>query len=214
MKPARILLIFATQAEADPLLAAMGDVVTREGDTTHLHSDGHATRLRVTGMGPAAAAHIVRAELARERPAVVINAGIAGALHSGFGLGEVVEVEAAAHAMPGDTENLAFMALPALRPAGWPKDLRRGRLITRPTPLFDVVEATRLATRADLVDMEGAAIVQACADADVPCVLLKAVSDFADDRATLLSNLARASQALAQVLQTTLRPSSLSGVMP
>ncbi len=208
------LFVFATRAEAEPLLAALGDSFVLASNDRPVFRYGKTARVLVTGMGPDAAAHGVREEFARARPAVVINAGIAGALHTGFGLGDLVEVEAVAHATPGFDENLDFVALPSLRPGWWPRDLRRGRLLTRTTPLFDVEEAARLATHADLVDMEGAAIAHACAAAGIPCALIKAVSDFADDRATLLSNLAGASHALAQVLHTAFAPASLSGVMP
>lgn len=214
MNPARILFVFATRAEADPLMAAGGEAALATSTAAHFHAYGRTTDWLVTGMGPEAAARSVRAALVRERPAMVINAGIAGALHPGFGIGDVVEVAAAAHAQVEHPGHREFLALSASRPDWWPRDLRRGRLLTRATPLFDPEEASRLATRADLVDMEGAAVAEVCAEAEIPCLLIKAVSDFADDRATLLSNLAGASHALAQVLRAAFGQASLSGVMP
>ena len=202
MNAAHTLFVFATRAEADPLLATFGDIVCSQSNESHLFRCGSAARLLLTGMGPDAAGRVLREELARVRPAAVVNAGIAGALHAGFGLGDLVDVEATAHAAPGAAANFDFLALVGQRPAWWPRDLRRGRLLTRTQPLFDANEAAQLAASADLVDMEGAAIAQACADAGIPCAVIKAVSDFADDRATLLSNLAGASHALAQVLRT------------
>lgn len=47
----------------------------------------------------------------------------------------------------------------------------------------DAAHRSRLAERADLVDMEGAAVVSVCVDVDVPVRLVKVVSDNADDSA-------------------------------
>lgn len=208
----RVLFVFATEAEAAPLLDSLG-FLAREVGPHRLHALGATAHLLVTGMGPDAAARSLGATLRHHAPDLVINAGIAGALRPGFGVGEMIDVVGAAHALEDIHAPLDFRSVSSRRPGWWPQGLRRGLLLTRKTPLFDAMEANRLAASADLVDMEGAAVLRTCADADVPCVLLKSVSDFADDRATLLANLALASAALAGVLRAAFQPVSSPGVM-
>lgn len=209
----RVLFVFATEAEAAPLLDSLG-FVARDVGPHRLRALDITAHLLVTGMGPDAAARSLEAAFRNHTPELVINAGIAGALRPGFGVGEIIDVVGAAHAREDVQTPLEFRSASSRRPGWWPQGLRRGLLLTRKTPLFDAVEANRLAASADLVDMEGAAVLQTCADADVPCVLLKSVSDFADERATLLANLARASAALAGVLRAAFQPVSSPGVMP
>jgi adenosylhomocysteine nucleosidase len=209
----RVLFVFATEAEAAPLLDSLG-FTAREEDPSRLRALDGIAHLLVTGMGPDAAARSLDAVLRSHTPDLVVNAGIAGALRPGFGVGEMIDVMGAAHAPEDIRAPLDFHTASSRRPEWWPQRLRRGLLLTRRTPLFDPAEANRLATKAHLVDMEGAAVLQVCADRDVPCVLLKSVSDFADERATLLANLARASAALAGVLRAAFQPVSSSGVMP
>ena len=61
-----------------------------------------------------------------------------------------------------------------------------------------------LAERAHLVDMEGYAVARACADAGVPCELVKVVSDSADDSAghTWLERVDALARVIAEVVAT------------
>jgi len=72
----------------------------------------------------------------------------------------------------------------------------------------------RLAATADLVDMEGERIARRCAAQAKPCALLKAVSDHADDRATLLRNLDASSRRLSEFLTRHFRASKPCGAVP
>lgn len=135
----------------------------------------------ITGVGKTAAATAVtRALLETDRQdLVVLNIGTAGALRDGreglFLPGRVIN-----HDLSAD----------ALRAFGYdPRDelvVADGDetiLATGDAFVSDPVVRERLAQRADLVDMEGYAVVYACDSLGVPVRLVKHVSDGADDSA-------------------------------
>ncbi|MGD9602509.1 MAG: hypothetical protein AB7O21_17675 [Gammaproteobacteria bacterium] len=191
---APLAYLFATEWEAHPFLAALdARPVPGRGDLYAARSPAREYVLvMVSGIGLANATRAATALLRESAPRHVVNAGIAGALGTRFALGDVAHVEAVAEAADAGVPAAEFLAL--VTP---PHGLPRARLVSRAAPVFDRALRAALAVTADLVDMEGAAVARACAAAGVPCTLLKAVSDFADDRATLHRHLAFASRRLA-----------------
>lgn len=135
----------------------------------------------VTGIGKTAAATATTRALARADVAglIVINIGTAGALRDGvtglFTPGRVLNYDINADAIRAigyDPEELLEV------PGGDGLTLATGdRFVTDP------VVRDRLAARADLVDMEGYAVVYACRAFGVPVRLVKHVSDAADESA-------------------------------
>ena len=194
--------VFATLAEAEPLLRLLEATVQTDTPYPSFSAPARRATVMLTGMGLAAADAAIEAMLARLRPALVVNAGIAGALHDGLAIGELRRVSAVAEAADSAVAVTRFLEL---APPGWARDLDTARLVSRQAPLFDPAIRARLATTADLVDMEGERIARRCAARGVPCALLKAVSDHADDRATLLRNLEHSSHRLAECLVSRLR---------
>lgn len=134
----------------------------------------------VTGLGKtAAAAHLSR-ELAR-RPEVtrIINIGSAGALHDHLAglhvIGRVIhhDISAAAiRALGFEVED--ELLLDPTSPM---------RLATGDVFVTDPSVRSTLARRADLVDMEGFALAWTARLFDVEAVLVKHVSDYADESA-------------------------------
>ncbi|MGN6161106.1 MAG: nucleosidase [Marmoricola sp.] len=136
--------------------------------------------LLVTGLGKtAAAAHLSR-ELAR-RPEItrVVNIGTAGALHAGVSglhvVGTVINHDISAAAI----RSLGYevedeLLLPAQSPI---------RLATGDVFVSDPLVRDALAQRADLVDMEGFALAWTARLFGVETVLVKHVSDNADESA-------------------------------
>lgn len=136
----------------------------------------------VTGVGKTlAAVEVTRAvcEHPRREELVVVNIGTAGALRPGVeGLHEI-----------GTVINHDLSAEPIRQLGIDPRE----RLVLDPAhastlasgDLFvsDPVIRDELATRADLVDMEGYAIALACTELGVPVHLVKRVSDNADETA-------------------------------
>lgn len=195
-----IACVYATLAEAQPMLELLG--ARRRTDTPFpsFRAPTCGVSVAIVGMGLAAAAATMADLLQHARPAAVLNVGIAGALHTRLGVGDLLRVTAVSEATEHAVPMADYLTLDA-QPRTWlPAGLGSARLVSRAHPLFDPAIRDRLAATADLVDMEGARIAQLCATADVPCVLLKAVSDHADDRATLLRNLEHSARRLAAAL--------------
>ncbi len=86
----------------------------------------------------------------------------------------------------------------------WP-NLPRAILVTVTDPVFDPVRRDVLATHADLVDMEGAALAHICRERTLPFHALKGVSDQAGavDRDRLLANLDTLCETLAELFWST-----------
>jgi adenosylhomocysteine nucleosidase len=170
----RLLVVAATEVEAAHVPAGVAVLVTGIGKT-------------------AAAAALARALASDDDVAglEVVNIGTAGALHDHHeGLFE-----------PGVVLNHDLNA-DAIRALGFdPHERLRcgpGDLVLATGDVFvtDPVVRARLAERADLVDMEGYAVVYVAQQFGVPVRVVKHVSDRADERAmdwpTLVDHSARA----------------------
>lgn len=135
----------------------------------------------VTGIGKVSAAVTVAAALGRHQGELplVVNIGTAGALHvvhDGIFVPSAVinhDISSAAIRAVGH-EVVDEVALP---------DGDGSVLATGDTFVSDADVRDLLAQRADLVDMEGFAVAQACAHVGARCRLVKCVSDLADDSA-------------------------------
>ncbi|QBJ95210.1 nucleosidase [Rhodococcus sp. ABRD24] len=136
----------------------------------------------VTGIGKVAAAVAVTRALASypaDRLPLVVNIGTAGALHTHHtGL-----------YLPSAVVNHDISST-VLRSLGYPvrdvielDDGDGSVLATGDSFISDAEVRDALATRADLVDMEGFAVAFACAELGARCRLAKHVSDQADDSA-------------------------------
>lgn len=134
----------------------------------------------LTGIGKVAAAASVARAVAERRPSRVLNIGTAGALRDG-----VEGVHQVGRVLEHDVDHAALSALigePLVGEVVLDPDLPMV-LATGDAFVSDGAERLRLAERAHLVDMEGYAVARACADAGVPCELVKVVSDSADETA-------------------------------
>ena len=153
-----VLVVVATQAEAQFVPAAF--------------------RTLVTGIGKTPAAVATTLAVLEERPSHVVNIGSAGALRDGMtGLYEVGTV--VNHDINGD----AIRAL-----GYDPQDrlqLSESEVVLASGDLFvtDSAVRARLAEQAHLVDMEGYAVAFAARRLGVPVTLVKHVSDNADESA-------------------------------
>lgn len=144
---------------------------------------GHVPRglpVLVTGMGKTAAAARLSRELARHPEiARIVNIGSAGALHDHLEgihvIGRVIHHDISADAIRAlgyevEDDLLLDPASPI-------------RLATGDVFVTDPAVRTALAQRADLVDMEGFALAWTARLFDVDAVLVKHVSDYADESA-------------------------------
>lgn len=135
----------------------------------------------ITGLGKVGAAIALTRSLAAQprRYRRVVNIGTAGGLklhHAGLYLpSRVIEHDLSA-------AELAALGYPTRD--SWELDGGDGTVLaTGDTFVNDAAARDRLAERADLVDMEAAALVRVCADFALPVRVVKVVSDYADDAA-------------------------------
>ncbi|GAA3532160.1 nucleosidase [Aeromicrobium flavum] len=159
MTAPKVLLVAATKAES-----------------AHLPTD---LPLVLTGIGKTEAAVATTEAIAALRPDLVINVGTAGALRPGL-TGLFLPSVVLNHDYSADAiRALGHEAVDEIDlPGGDGTVLATGDLFVTDPAVRDAIAA-----RAHLVDMEGFAVARACQRADVPCRLVKIVSDAADDSA-------------------------------
>lgn len=151
-------------------------VVAVEEEASHLHVS--SLPILVTGVGKVCAASSLAAVLSRQRPARIINLGTAGALRDGF-LGTHVIGTVMQH----DFDDEAIFALTGKR-FGEPIELGSGPVLASGDAFVSGGEKRELlASRAELVDMEGYAIARVSRQFGLPVTLVKEVSDSAGENA-------------------------------
>jgi adenosylhomocysteine nucleosidase len=149
---------------------------------------GHRANCRLylfqTGVGTVKAGAVCRAALASQRLDLAISSGFACALvPSGIGdllIGQDVIVAGRDEALPC-AATWRKAAVDAASAANVPS--RIGRFVTIPGVVWRAEDKRRLAagTGAIGLDMESAALGRAAADAQVPFVVVRAVSDLVDE---------------------------------
>jgi 4-hydroxybenzoate polyprenyltransferase len=150
-------------------------------------------------MGKTRAAEATEYVIARRSVTNVVSIGICGALSERSRPGTLLRIASAIdgdRVLAGeDTDDLPCEG------AEW-ATLPSARLATVDEPVYQVERRTKLASRADVVDMEGLAIATVCRRLGVRVGMLKGVSDLADDsgKADILANIDSVSAALAAVV--------------
>jgi adenosylhomocysteine nucleosidase len=138
-------------------------------------TDGGRIIVMDTGIGMERAAAAIRWLLSEYEPRLVVACGFAGALSPKLNVGEVFLASEVVE--PGDDDLQWQTAVPAEL-----GNLQIGRLITVQRLVARPADKRSLArqTGAVAVDMESAAIAEACQEWQVPCAVVRAVSDTAD----------------------------------
>ncbi len=195
-------ILLATLSEAQPLVDLLHaekrldqPFVTYSFAPTTNHPGGLVI---ITGIGPEDAAAATDYAITHRGASHILNVGICGALTQAVEPGhmchitEIVEGDSLLEDPSTPTQSLTTESLwRALPPA---------RLVSVSEPVFGGEGRTILANHADMVDMEGFAIVQVCRQKGIAFQLLKVVSDRADDTGheELHLNLTRVSTILAE----------------
>lgn len=191
---------------------------------------GHDLVLVRSGVGKVNAALCTQLLVERYAPDAVVCTGTAGALHDDLDIGDIVVAEdCVQHDLHVEfldlprgqvpfTDLRFFSAAPALVHRAQDVSLtdcttRTGRVCTGDTFVQDPSARAeiRTALKGDCVEMEGAAVGQACTINDVPFLLVRAISDRADgssevDFQAFLHEAADASAQLVLDLLDTLGP--------
>lgn len=165
-----IVVTFALPEESRDFRRAIGAV--RGAGSLWLATMGNERVLIAhCGVGPDVAAQRTGSLLASHQPRMLIATGFAGALDPALALGELVIAS-----------NLSDPALVA-RSQAICRGARSGVLTSAERPVEAPVARRALAaqTGAIAVDMESAPVAGACARAGVPLLVLRAISDVAED---------------------------------
>jgi adenosylhomocysteine nucleosidase len=199
-------LIFATRQEARPfLLLGRAELVAEKPFQRYQSSDMPTAVIMISRMGKVAAAAAATALILEHQATRIINAGACGVLRDlpELPVGQIVRITSA---IEGDHEVFGRRPEPVLcHSTLWP-DLPMARLVTCDRPVFDLRRRNTCAKLGEVVDMEGAAIARVAHLYQVPCEMLKGITDSAQasERKTLLQNLNVISERIAQLLRQAL----------
>lgn len=194
----RILIVAATQPEVEPLIQALGLQVKDEPDLfLPRHASVANCSVLITGAGMVPTAFALGKHLPHNVYNLVINLGIAGSFDRSIPLGSVVDVTQDTFAELGAEDDTRFISI---------EQLGLGAGIFNPTSSIGYftsklapAKATAITVnkvhgneasiaaitdrlKPQLESMEGAAFFYACHQLKVPCVQIRAVSNYVEKR--------------------------------
>jgi len=208
----RILIVTATQQEIEPLFLvnreqlAVNNWQSAQNMTHDLPTENAElqTAILVTGVGMVATAFALGRHLAANQYDLALNLGIAGSFDRSLNLGEVVEVTTDVLAELGAEDDEGFLTLDQLgfgesvfnastsvanlfAQSGIHQESLLPKLTTGVT--VNTVHGNEQAIRKivnrlqpQVESMEGAAFFYACRKAGVPCIQIRAVSNYVEKR--------------------------------
>lgn len=194
----RILIVAATQPEVEPLIEVLGLQCKDEPDLfLPRHASVANCSVLITGAGMVPTAFALGKHLPHHVYNLVINVGIAGSFDHNIRLGSVAEITEDTFAELGAEDDTRFISI---------EQLGLGAGIFTPTsaieqfmPNMDNLKATAITVNKvhgnegsiaaitsrlspQLESMEGAAFFYVCHQLKVPCVQIRAVSNYVEKR--------------------------------
>lgn len=164
-------IVMATMLEAEPFVEGLG-LPCVEKKPFLVYRDDSIT-LVISGIGKANAAMAALFIIIKYDIGIVYNLGAAGALRAGMSVGDIFQID---RVIESDRPKIAGREIRAYAPDTL-EGFKSASLATQDRPAVLADERASLAADADLVDMEGAAVLQACRRAGARCRLFKIVSD-------------------------------------
>ena len=176
------VLFFATEKEAAPFRAM---------------KQAKEVKLVITGIGEKAAEKAAE-EWIQQGATRILNAGVCAALDEGLPRGSIFFISS--------VSNEEGEEIPLSPPQNNGKQLLSVKI-----PLHDPLRKEALKQHADLLDMEGFAISKVCQQHQIPCTLIKGITDFGEDCAKqeIQEHLHAVSEKIAQTLVQFLHSPSL-----
>jgi len=194
----RILIVAATQPEVAPLMEAFHLQKTEEHN---LYAAKHASvancSVLITGAGMVPTAFALAQHLPHNVYHLVINVGIAGAFDRSIALGDVVEITEDTFSELGAEDDKRFISIeklgfgasifkPTTSISQFTKklSLKQAKAITVNTVHGndDTIAAIVERLNPQIESMEGAAFFYACHELKVPCIQIRAVSNYVEKR--------------------------------
>ena len=198
----KILIVAATQSEIEPLFSVTSDELQVMSSTNSELNTQYS--ILVTGVGMVATAFALGRHLATHQYDLAINLGIAGSFDRSLDLGEVVEVTTDILAELGaeDDEDFlsieqlglgesVFTASTTLSGIFNQQHIDSSNLLLKHTTGITVNTVhgneqaiEKITNRLDVQveSMEGAAFFYACRKAGIPCIQIRAVSNYVEKR--------------------------------
>jgi futalosine hydrolase len=185
----RILVVAATLFEVESLKLKIESELQNSFEPSTLNF-----QLLVTGAGMVATAFAMGKHLATHQYDLAINLGIAGSFDKSFALGDVVEIIEDDMAELGAEDDEDFITIEKLgfgessfrSTYSLPESfgLKKANAVTVNTVHGNDASIKKLSNRinAQIESMEGAAFFYACIEAGLPCMQIRAVSNYVEKR--------------------------------
>ncbi|MFA6087579.1 futalosine hydrolase [Mucilaginibacter sp.] len=189
----RILFVAATSFEVESLKLKVESLQ----NATNFQPSTFNFQLLITGVGMVATAYALGRELAANQYDLAINLGIAGSFDRNIALGDVVEITEDTLAELGAEDDDTFLPISQM---GFGEstftatenlaniyggcNLKQAAAITVNTVHGNEASIQKIQTRLNpqTESMEGAAFFYACKEAGVPCLQIRAVSNYVEKR--------------------------------
>jgi futalosine hydrolase len=200
----KILIVAATSLEIEPTLKYLGKGVNVSSHLTRYKSRGWQIDVLVTGVGMVATTYWMSQISKNRRYDAFINAGICGSFNHKLMLGDVVNVKEDSFPEKGAESGEYFLSLLDLKlleqdeyPFTNGKLINNSRLNSKIIDLMPSVKAVTVNTvhgnidsirkflirnDADIESMEGAAFFYVAFQLGIPCLQLRAVSNYVEPR--------------------------------
>ena len=204
----KVLFVAATGMEVGKFVLDFGfrimDAEKRNVYTIPDEKNAASNTLLITGVGMVATAYSLGKELASNQYDLAINFGIAGSFDRSIELGEVVEITYDILSELGAEDNDSFLPVSVLgfgesefkatqtvgnifkesKTSSLLKNLKQVKSITVNTVHGepDSIEKVEKRLAPQLESMEGAAFFYVCQQAGIPCIQIRAVSNYVEKR--------------------------------
>ncbi|MES2428750.1 MAG: futalosine hydrolase [Bacteroidota bacterium] len=195
----RILIVAATQPEVQPLMDSLGMQKSDEDENLFVtrHTSVANCSVLVTGAGMVPTAFALGRHLPHNVYNLVINLGIAGSFDRNIKLGDVLEITKDTFAELGAENDTQFISIeqlgfgagifnPTSSISYFAKKIApaKATAITVNTVHGNTGSITTIVDRLNpqLESMEGAAFFYVCRELKVPCVQIRAVSNYVEKR--------------------------------
>nr|WP_067059900.1 futalosine hydrolase [Mucilaginibacter sp. L294] len=192
----RILFVAATSFEVESLLGN-ADAGAKSPGKTHQSPLSTHHSLLITGVGMVATAFALGRELATNQYDLAINLGIAGSFERDITLGDLVEITEDTIAELGAEDDEIFLPISQMgfgesnfKASKQLSDIYKGRSIKQATAITvntvhgneASIQKIQQRLNTQIESMEGAAFFYACREAGVPCLQIRAVSNYVEKR--------------------------------
>ena len=195
----RLLIVAATLPEVEPLMEALGMQKSAEADNLYVtrHISVANCSVLITGAGMVPTAFSLARHLPHNVYNLVINLGIAGSFDRKISLGDLVEVTEDTFAELGAEDDTRFISIEKLgfgasifKPTSSLTHFTKKTVITQAKAITvnkvhgneDSIANIVERLNPQLESMEGAAFFYACHQLKVPCIQIRAVSNYVEKR--------------------------------